>query len=228
MQRKYQISGVCANFNEQKTNLILTNKTQCLCGKSFITEKICDVEFQIETNTFFQVNPESAENIFKFVKNHISSNFKEPTILDAYAGITAFGFVMADIAKPVVSVEECYESVELAKKVQDINGITNVELNHMDAGEFFKDALKNNRKFDVVILDPPRKGCSEESLKYAFELGTHQIIYVRCNPATLARDLKFLANLGAKVKFLQPFDMFCHTYHVENVAIIEVKKQLIP
>ncbi len=214
-----EISGVCANFNILKTNLILTKNTRCLFGDEFVSEKICDINFQIGSNTFFQVNPESAENIFKFIKDHISHNFTEPTILDAYAGITAFGFVLAGISKLVVSVEECFESVELARKVKEINGITNVELYNMDAGEFFQ---QEKRKFDVVILDPPRKGCSLESLQYAKQIAKSQIIYVSCNPATLARDLNILISMGAKVRYIQPFDMFCHTYHVECVAIIDV------
>ena len=213
------ISGVCVNFNDKKTNLILTKNTKCLCGEDFINEKICDINFQVGPNTFFQVNPESAENIFQFIKKHIKNNFINPVVLDAYAGITAFGFVLSDICKEVVSVEECLESVELARTVQKINNISNIELNHMDAGEFFS---KESRKFDLVILDPPRKGCSIESLNYAKKLAKSQIIYISCNPATLARDLKYLVEIGAKVEYIQPFDMFCHTYHIESVAIISV------
>lgn len=216
------IAGICANFNNLKTNLILSENTKCICGENFVTEKICDINFQIGANTFFQVNPESAENIFKFIKEHIKRNFSDPLILDAYAGITAFGFVLADVSKMVVSVEDCLESVELARKVQQANNISNVELHHMDAGEFFS---QETRKFDVVILDPPRKGCSIESLNYAKNLAKSQIIYVSCNPATLARDLKYLVEMGAKVEYIQPFDMFCHTYHVESVAIIDVSSQ---
>ena len=217
-----EISGVCINLNDLESNLILSDKTECLCGEPFIREEICGIKFLVGTNTFFQVNPESAENIFKFVKDHIAGNFENPEILDAYAGISAFGFVLASVAKSVTSVEECRESVELAEEVRKINGISNVELNHMDAGEFFRQSLENGRKFDIIVLDPPRKGCSEESLTYATQLARKQIIYVSCNPATLARDLKFLTTLGGKVRFIQPFDMFCHTYHVESVAIIDM------
>ena len=89
----------------------------------------------------------------------------------------------------------------------------------MDAAKFFQ---QEKRKFDVVILDPPRKGCSQLSLDEAIRLSKGSIVYVSCNPATLARDLKYLKTKGCKIKNLQPFDMFCHTYHIENVAIIEV------
>lgn len=219
------ISGVCVNFNTSKSNLILGSETKQICGNQFIKEKICDIEFQIEPNTFFQVNPKSAENIFRFVQNHISTNFTDPEVLDAYAGITAFGIVLAGVSKKVTSVEECLESVKLAQRIIERHGFQNIELNHMDAEKFFESCIENGRTFDVVILDPPRKGCTEQSLRYAIKLARRQIIYVSCNPATLARDLKILTELGARVRYIQPFDMFCHTYHVESVAIIDLNPE---
>lgn len=212
-----EISGVCINFNNNKTNVILGKQTQCICGKDHIIEKILDNKFIIGSETFFQVNPKSAENIFRYVKNYISENFERPTILDAYAGISAFGICVSDISKKVVSIEENTKSVELAKQSAQLNKIDNIEFNSGDAGKFFSN---EKRKFDVIILDPPRKGCSVESLDNALKLCSNTIIYVSCNPATLARDLKYLNSQGVKIKSIQPFDMFCHTYHIENVAII--------
>ncbi len=214
-----EVSGVCVNFNSKKTNVILGAKSECIIGCDYIEEKITDKVFRIGANTFFQVNPKSAENIFKYVKNYIADNFENPFVLDAYAGITSFGIVVSDVCKKVVSVEENKESCDLARVVVKENNVSNVEIHNMDAGKFF---AKEKRNFDVVILDPPRKGCSEESLNEALRLSKNTIIYVSCNPATLARDLKYLTAKGAKVESIQPFDMFCHTYHVENVAIIKV------
>lgn len=217
------IAGVMVNFNSKKTNLILGENTELVEGEEFIEEKLCDKIFKVGAKTFFQVNPSSANNIFEFVKEHISKNFDQPLVLDAYAGITAFGICLSDVAKKVVSVEEMKESVILADKILKENSIKNVELHNMDAGKFFEKELKTKgRKFDVTVLDPPRKGCSQESLDYALKLTKGQIIYVSCNPATLARDLKYLIEKGCKVQFIQPFDMFPHTYHIENVAIIEL------
>lgn len=217
------IAGVMVNFNSKKTNLILGENTELIEGEEFIEEKLCDKIFKVGAKTFFQVNPSSANNIFEFVKEHISKNFDQPLVLDAYAGITAFGICLSDVAKKVVSVEEVKESVILADKILKENSIKNVELHNMDAGKFFEKELKTKgRKFDVTVLDPPRKGCSQESLDYALKLTKGQIIYVSCNPATLARDLKYLIEKGCKVQFIQPFDMFPHTYHIENVAIIEL------
>ena len=217
------IAGVMVNFNSKKTNLILGENTELVEGEEFIEEKLCDKIFKVGAKTFFQVNPSSANNIFEFVKEYISKNFDQPLVLDAYAGITAFGICLSDVAKKVVSVEEVKESVILADKILKENSIKNVELHNMDAGKFFEKELKTKgRKFDVTVLDPPRKGCSQESLDYALKLTKGQIIYVSCNPATLARDLKYLIEKGCKVQFIQPFDMFPHTYHIENVAIIEL------
>lgn len=217
------IAGVMVNFNSKKTNLILGENTELIEGEEFIEEKLCDKIFKVGAKTFFQVNPSSANNIFEFVKEYISKNFDQPLVLDAYAGITAFGICLSDVSKKVVSVEEMKESVILADKILKENSIKNVELHNMDAGKFFEKELKTKgRKFDVTVLDPPRKGCSQESLDYALKLTKGQIIYVSCNPATLARDLKYLIEKGCKVQFIQPFDMFPHTYHIENVAIIEL------
>lgn len=217
------VVGVSVNFNPKKTNLIMTDNTQLVIGEEYIREDLCDTTFKVGANTFFQVNPKSADNIFRYVKDYISNNFDEPVILDAYAGISAFGLALAPIAKRVVSVEECTASVDLAKTIKSENGIQNIEMYNNDCSEFFEKELQNNPKgYDVTILDPPRKGCSPESLDYALKLTKSKIIYVSCNPATLARDLKYITEKGAKVLSLKPFDMFCHTTHIETVAIIDV------
>lgn len=215
-----EVVGVCVNFNNKKTNLILTDKTELICGQDYIEEKLCDILFRIGPNTFFQVNPQSAENIFKYVKKYIKDNFDNPTIFDAYAGIATFGIVMSDIAKKVVSVEENKESIKIAKDVLKINNINNVALYAMDTAKYLENTTEN---FDITILDPPRKGCSIESLDKAYEITKSKIIYVSCNPQTLIRDLEYLISKGAKVSFIQPFDMFCHSYHVECVTIIDVE-----
>lgn len=214
-----EVAGVCINYNSKKTNVILGNKTECIYGDNFIEEKILDKTFKIGADTFFQINPKSAENIFRYVKDFLKNNCTNPVVLDAYAGISSFGITVSDVCKKVVTVEEVKASCELAGDVVKLNNIKNVEIYNEDASNFFK---KEKRKFDAVILDPPRKGCSQESLKEACRLSDRYIIYVSCNPATLARDLKILCEMGCRVESIQPFDMFCHTYHVENVAIIRV------
>lgn len=218
-----EISGVCVNFNSKKTNVIMGTEIELIAGKDFIKERILDKTFRIGPKTFFQINPQSAENIFAFVKNYIKDNLESPTVLDVYAGVTSFGISVSDICKKVVSVEENKEAVDFAAETIELNEIKNVELHNMDAKKFLEKELSTKkRKFDAIILDPPRKGCSEECLDSVLKLCKGKIIYVSCNPATLARDLKYLTSKGATVEFIQPFDMFCHTYHIESVAIINI------
>jgi 23S rRNA (uracil1939-C5)-methyltransferase len=215
------VDGVCVNFNSKKTNVILGKKTECICGMDFIEEKILDKTFKIGAETFFQINPKSAENIFAYVRDYLKNNFNKPDVLDAYAGISSFGICVADICKNVVCVEENTQACNLARVVAKENKIKNIEINNQDAGKFF---AKEKRRFDAVILDPPRKGCTEKSLDEAYKLSKSSIVYVSCNPSTLARDLKYLVQKGCTIESIQPFDMFCHTYHVENVAIIRTNK----
>ncbi len=213
-----EVVGVCINFNNKKTNVILGEKTECIIGEDFIYEKILDKIFKIGSSTFFQVNPKSAENIFNYVKEEVAK-FKNPTVLDAYAGIATFGITISDVANKITSVEENPESIEKAKAVLKLNNINNIELHTKDTTKYLKSIKK---KFDITILDPPRKGCTKEALDEALNHTKHKIIYVSCNPATLARDLKYLTEKGCKVETIQPFDMFCHTFHIENVAIIQL------
>ncbi len=213
-----EVVGVCVNFNSKKTNVILGQETVCLYGQDYVEERILDKCFKIGADTFFQINPKSAENIFKYVKKQVEK-FENPTVLDTYAGIATFGIVVSDVAQKVVSVESNHSSIEKAKEVVELNDISNVELFAQDTTKYLK-SIK--RKFDMTILDPPRKGCTQEALEEVLAHTKKQIIYVSCNPATLARDLKYMTEHGAKVESIQPFDMFCHTYHIENVAIINV------
>lgn len=214
------VSGVCVNLNPNKNNLIMTTNTKLIIGKDYTEEQLLDKTFEFGANSFFQVNPKSAENIFKYVKDYIKNNFKNPTVFDAYAGVTTFGIVVSDVCEKVVSVEECKEAVEYAQRTVNKHNLSNIELYNMDAEKFFE---QENRKFDITILDPPRKGSTEKTLENVLNLTTNKIIYISCNPATLARDLKYLISRGAKIEIIQPFDMFCHTYHIENVAIIDLK-----
>ena len=214
------ISGVGINYNNKKTNLILGENTEISEGDYFVEEKLCDKTFKIGPKTFFQVNPKSADNIFRYVKNYVQANYKNPKILDAYAGISTFGICLSDVSGTVTTVEEVKESVDLAKETIKENDIKNVKAYCSDASKFFEEQVKSNKQFDIVLVDPPRKGCTEESLNYAIKLAKKSIIYVSCNPATLARDMKYLKEKGYMAEYIQPFDMFPHTYHIENVVFL--------
>lgn len=215
------VKGCLVNYNPNKTNLILSNDTRKILGENHITEKIDNKIYQISANSFFQVNIDSAKNIFNTVKDIIKNNYKSPRILDAYSGVSSFGIWLSDIAKEVVSVEEAPSATKDAAKNVELNNIKNLTALNGDAKNIFKELIANGEKFDVTVLDPPRKGCEQESLDIAIKLTEKAIIYVSCNPSTLARDLKYLHKNGFKTKYIQPVDMFCHSYHIESIAWLE-------
>lgn len=215
------VKGCLINYNTQRTNLIMTSDTRKIQGENFIIEKIGDKVYKISANSFFQVNTGSAKNIFDTVKEIIVQNYKNSRILDAYSGVSSFGIWLADIAKEVVSVEEAPSATKDAAENVVLNNVTNLTTLNGDAKKIFEQLIENNEKFDVTVLDPPRKGCEKASLDFAVKLTNKAIIYVSCNPSTLARDLKYLRENGFKTKYIQPVDMFCHSYHIESVAWLE-------
>lgn len=215
------VKGCLVNYNTSKSNLIMTGETNKIQGENHIIEKIDGKIFKVSANSFFQVNIGSAQKIFDTVKNIIVENYQSPRVLDAYSGVSSFGIWLADVAKEVVSVEEAPSATKDAAENVLLNNITNLTALNGDAKKIFEDLVANGEKFDVTVLDPPRKGCEKESLDYAINLSSKAIIYVSCNPTTLARDLAYLHQNGFETRYIQPVDMFCHTYHIESVAWLE-------
>ncbi len=221
------VKGCLINYNTERTNLIINGETRKIQGENHVIEKISSGEngeekaYKISANSFFQVNVDSAKNIFDIVKGIVSKNYPEARVLDAYSGVSSFGIWLSDVAKEIVSVEEAVSASRDAKENAEMNGVENIKIINGDAKEAFEKMVEDEESFDVVLLDPPRKGCSKESLEYAQKLAKKAVIYVSCNPSTLARDLKTFHENGFKTKFVQPVDMFCHSYHIESVAWLE-------
>ena len=215
------VTGCCINYNTEKTNLIMSNDTRKIRGENFYFEKIGDIKYRISANSFFQVNIGSAEKIFDTVKNIIKENYKSPKILDAYSGVSSFGLWLKDIAESVTCVEEAPSSSKDAIENVKLNNAQNFTILNGDAKQIFQDLITKQEKYDVTVLDPPRKGCEKASLDIAVKLTDKAIIYVSCNPSTLARDIKYLHENGFKTKYIQPVDMFCHSYHIESIAWLE-------
>ena len=217
------IKGVIVNFNTTKSNLILTDKFETVVGENFIFQKIGDLRFRISAGSFFQVNIEGAEHLLNEVKRLICKNISNPVVLDAYCGVGSFGLWLKDVAKEVWAVEQAHSSVEDAQENIKINNANNFKLFEGDVKNIFNEFVKEGKKFDVVVIDPPRKGCSAESLEQVCKLADKFVIYVSCNPATLARDLKYFYEQGFTAETAQPVDMFCHSHHVETVVLLEKK-----
>ncbi len=221
-----QIIGVCANFNTKKTNVILDKITKIIVGRDFYFENLSDINYKISAGSFFQVNPYCARLIFDRVKELIADNIKSPTILDAYAGVSSFGIWLSDIASNIVCVEEAISSSNDAIENVKLNHLDNVQIINGDAAVEFKKLIENKVRFDVCLVDPPRKGCSEESIKNLVSLSKEYIVYVSCNVSTLARDMNLLAEYGYYPIYIQPADMFPNTYHVETICLFKTKEKL--
>ncbi len=206
------IKGCLINYNTLDTNKIFGNKTELVLGQDFYTEVFGKKTFKVGAESFFQVNPKCAKKLFVEIKKHIEPNSK---ILDCYGGVGVMGIYAIEKASHITLVEENADAINFAKENFELNGIKNFEILQGRA----EDVL-NGGTFDCAIIDPPRKGCERKVLEILAKT-SKKIIYVSCNPQTLARDLKILTELGFKIKKAQPYDMFPFTYHVEMLCVLE-------
>lgn len=218
-----EIKGVLVNFNTSKSNLIMGSKTELVEGQDFTEEVLGEKKFRISAESFFQVNPLTAEKMFSEVRKIVKEKTKTPSILDVYAGSGSFSMFVSDLASEITAVEESESSVKDGLENLQRNKINNISFIKGDAESVLKKLENENKKFDVVILDPPRKGCSEQVIESVKNLAGNLLIYISCNPSTLARDVKLLSDKFTP-EFIQPVDMFCHTYHVESILVM-TKKQ---
>lgn len=214
-----EITTIVENENKRHTNVILGNKEKVLYGPGFIKDKILGLEFDISPASFFQVNPIQVEVLYKTALDLIDAKEK-PVVLDAYSGVGTIGLIASKNAKKVISVEINKDAHKNALTNAVRNNIKNIEFYQDDASEFIN---KSDHDFDIVIMDPPRKGSDEIFLSALLNKKPKQIIYISCNPETLARDINFLSN-DYEVTYVQPVDMFPFTSHVETVVGLYLKK----
>ena len=218
-----EITTVVQNVNNQKTSMVLGNRSEVLFGDGYITEQLGDFSFRISPKAFYQINPIQTEVLYNTTLEFAGLTGKE-TVIDAYCGTGTIGIFASPKAKKVVGVELNPDAVKDARVNAKLNSAENTEFYNADAGEFLADAAASNEKYDVVIMDPPRSGSTVKFLKSVVKLAPKTVVYVSCNPETLARDLMFLVRNGYKVKKIQPVDMFPHTSHVETVVLLSHKK----
>jgi len=219
-----QISGVLINFNNIRSNTILANDIELVSGRDYIEESLEGKIYKISALSFFQINPPSAVKIFNIVRNIIGERTSKPAILDVYSGVGSFSVWLKDIASKITDIEESICAIEDSKYNLEVNKTDeNVEIEIIEgnADRILHQLVSENRKFNVIILDPPRKGCSDIALDAISKLTEEYIIYVSCNPATLARDIRLLSERGFEAEYIQPVDMFCHTYHIESIALLK-------
>lgn len=222
-----KIVGLCININEGSGNAILGRETRCLYGKDSIEDKIGELSFSISVPSFYQVNPVQTEKIYGKALEYAALTGEE-TVWDCYCGIGTISLFLAQKAKQVYGLEIVPEAIENAKKNAEKNGLHNTEF-YVGAAEevlpMWVEGQKREGKdvgnlVDVVSLDPPRKGCDEACLSAVLELSPKRIVYVSCDPGSLARDMKYLREGGYTLEKWVGIDNFPRTGHVETVALL--------
>ena len=216
MMRYPDVVGVLVNLNWKKTNSIFGPDTYCIAGKDHLEEAFAGLTYHIQPTTFFQVNTDQAERLLEEIQTELALTGEE-TLVDAYCGVGTFTLPLAKRVKRCIGLESFTESVTQAEKNAVLNGIGNAEFKIGDVGELIPQL---DVKPDIVMMDPPRKGCEPAVLEVLIALKPERIVYVSCNPATLARDLKVLCEGGYRVNRVQPADFFPQTSHVECAAFL--------
>lgn len=215
-----EIKSIVINSNTKITNVALGEKNRCIYGSGSIEDELCGLKFIISPLSFYQVNRYQTERLYEKAIEYAALTGKE-TVLDLYCGTGTIGLSMAAKAKSVIGVEIVADAVENARENARINGIKNAEFICGDAA-YAVAQLKGNHP-DVIILDPPRKGCDINLLELLPDFNPDRIVYISCNPATLARDLKLLEEKGYQAMEATPFDLFPSTSHVETAVLLSHK-----
>lgn len=221
-ERFPQIKSIVQNINTQRTSVILGEKTKVLWGEEYIYDKIGDITFAISAKSFFQVNPVQTKALYDKALEYAKIG-KDDTVIDAYCGIGTISLFLAQKAKKVYGIEVVPEAINDAKNNAKLNGITNAEFSVGEAEKVMPDWKEKGINPDVIVVDPPRKGCDVDFLQAMLDMQPKRIVYVSCNPSTLARDLRILEDGGYETKEVQPVDMFPQTPHVEAVTWLEKK-----
>ncbi len=213
------IKSVVLNKNKKDTNVVLGEDCEIIYGSDFIEDELCSLRFRISPLSFYQVNPEGTELLYKRARDYAGLTGGE-VLLDLYCGAGTIGMTMAEKAKQVIGVEIIPQAIENAKENARLNGIENVRFICDDAKGAAKTLYDEGIRPEVVVVDPPRKGCSREVLETIVRMSPDRVVYVSCDPATLARDCAVMKELGYGVEKLSAVDMFPRTVHVESVALL--------
>ena len=218
------MTSISLNMNKKRSNVILGDKVKTIWGEDYITDKIGDISYEISPLSFFQVNPKQTRKLYSKALEYADLHGEE-TVWDLYCGIGTISLFLAQKAKFVRGVEIVPAAIEDAKRNAQINHIENVEFFVGKAEEVLpREYEKNGVYADVIVVDPPRKGCDEMLLKTILKMQPKRVVYVSCDSATLARDLRFLCDNGYELKKVCGVDQFPQTVHVETVVLLSHKK----
>ena len=213
-----EITSIVLNINDRFGPVVLGTREKVLYGAGTIEDVLCGYRFRISPRSFYQINPVQTEKLYRTAVDFAALTGTE-TVLDAYCGIGTIGITASGKAKQVIGVELNRDAVADAIANARLNGIKNCWFTAGDAGEYMEQMARDDRKPDLVFLDPPRAGSDERFLSSLLRCAPKRVVYVSCDPETLARDL--LTKGGYRVQKLQPVDMFPYTRHIECVALLE-------
>lgn len=215
-----RIVSITQNINTTKTNVILGQKTKILFGTGKICDRLCGLDFLISTRSFYQTNLKMTEQLYNTALKLAEIN-KNDIVLDAYCGTGSIGLIASKSAKSVIGVEAETSAIKDAIANAKINKINNIEFINQDCTEYINKIAKKNQ-FDIVILDPPRAGTTKDFIDSVQKIKPKKIIYISCDPVTLARDLKLFDSYT--INKVQPIDMFPFTFHIETICSLSLKK----
>ena len=220
-----EITTIVQNINPYRTNLVLGDNQKVLYGKGYIEDILCGCRFRISPKSFYQINPIQTEVLYGKAIEFANLKGNE-TVLDTYCGIGTIGIIAAkNGAGNVIGAELNGDAVRDAIVNARANNLKNIRFYKADAGEFMREAADEDEKPDVVFMDPPRAGSDRKFLDSLIKMSPKKVVYVSCNPETLARDLAYLTqNSPYKAQKIQPVDMFPHTAHIETVVLLSHKK----
>lgn len=214
-----EITTVVLNVNDKRTSMVLGDRETTIYGKGYIEDVLCGLKFRISSKSFYQINPVQTEKLYGKAMELAGLSGTE-RVIDAYCGIGTIGMVAAKSAKEVIGVELNPDAVRDAVKNAKHNQMKNIRFYQEDAGRFMEKMAALGEKADVVFMDPPRSGSTEQFMKSVVTLAPKKIVYISCDPQTQARDLKYLTRYGYKAMGAYPYDMFPFTKHAENIVLL--------
>lgn len=217
------VVSVSHTINDAKANIARGRKERVIFGADHIYENLGGKKFRISAGSFFQTNSYQAQRLYDLAVE-LAEPVESERMIDLYTGTGTIAVYFADLVKSVIGVESLQESVADAKINARVNGAGNIEFVNSDVQEFMKDAASNGRECDLLLLDPPRSGCHPKTIKHIIAMKPRKIVYISCNPATLARDLKSLVENGFRLDRAVPVDMFPHTFHIETACRLTLER----
>lgn len=223
IQRHPEITTVVLNCNQRETSMVLGTKEITLYGEGYMEDELCGKRFRISPQSFYQVNAKQCELLYRTAIDAAQLTGAE-TLLDAYCGTGTIGLCASDGCKQLIGVELNADAIRDAKENARRNGVENARFLCDDAGRFMQKLAKDGNAPDVVMMDPPRAGSDQKFLQSLLMLKPKRVVYVSCNPETLARDLRVLVDGGYRAEWATPVDMFPGTEHVETVVLLSHKK----